>query len=111
MIHVSKMSGEEFATIRTEEVADVRRLKRLLRNRYSIPLSLQQLLHNGRSLEDDNVLNAPIDLQLVLLPVSTDFQRFEASDELVEACKHGLIEVARMLVDAGGETQLMRFLL
>ena len=73
---------------------------------YGFPLCIQQLLQNGESLEDCTKLDAPMDIQLVLLPVSTAAQLERANLELMYACKHGHVEVARMLLEAGADKDL-----
>ena len=42
-----------------------------------------------------------MDLQLVLLALSTEVQQMEAAKELLQACTQGGLELARMLLEAG----------
>ena len=97
------MSGEELLSISMEEIHDVKSLKTSLRRLYSFPTSMQRLLHNGNNLEDSVGLDASIDisLQLVLLAPCTAKQLFEATEELVEACEIGNLQVAQLLLEAG----------
>ena len=79
-------------------------LKRLLRRSYHFPVCLQQLLHGVSCLDNMAQLEAPADLQLVLLRVSSAAQRRDSLCELVDyAALHGHVEVARFLVEAGTE--------
>ncbi|CAE7445844.1 ANKRD50 [Symbiodinium natans] len=103
MLRVWAASGQELA-IDTQEVSDVLSLKRLLRRSYHFPVCLQQLLHGVSCLDNMAQLEAPADLQLVLLRVSSAAQRRDSLCELVDyAALHGHVEVARFLVEAGTE--------
>ena len=56
------------------ELSDVGRLKQHLRKRWGFPVCVQRLLHDGTSLDDHeklDVLDSAVDVQLVLLPVSS----------------------------------------
>ena len=95
-------AGEELASltgVRWMELRDgvgsVTSLKRHLRNTSGSPESMQQLLHESRCLDDMEVVDAPMDLQLVLVsvpPTRSDF---------LDAAEHGNIAVVRYLLERG----------
>ena len=103
MIRIWNISGEELAAVSVDSVKDVIALKYALKKQHGFPLCLQQLLHNGSGLDNASKLDAPIDVQLVLLPVSTETQSAAAS-ELTVACRDGFVKAARLLVEAGAMT-------
>ena len=98
MIRVRRVTGEELAAIPVEELSDVASLQRWLRAKHGMPVSLQQLLHDNRKLEDHDMLGAPMELQLIL---ATTAQDTEAKDELYEAASAGEVEVVRILLQSG----------
>ena len=67
MLHIWKASGEELATVPVEEF-DVLSLKQHLQPLCGASRFRQRLLHGEENLSDDIRLDAPMDLQLVLLP-------------------------------------------
>ena len=76
-----------------------------MREVYGFPLSLQQLTHDGDLLEDGAGLDAPMDLQLVLLTISglsaRDRTARFAELELAYASRRNCEKVARYLLEAG----------
>ena len=60
------VDGTELATFALGDVRDVGQLKEILRERCSIPVSVQTLLHDGHPLDDAQLLDLPMELQLVL---------------------------------------------
>ena len=70
MLRVCAVSGSEVAALGIEEleVPDVRSLKRHLHKLLGTPRFRQRLFCEGRSMEEDETLDAPADIQLVLLP-------------------------------------------
>ena len=88
MLRVTKLSGEEVASIAVGEVRDVRSLKRRLSKLPGVPPRFRQrLLLNGRELEDAAELGSPMDLQLVLLAFA-DVSRTEV-DKFTAAARRG----------------------
>ena len=67
-LHVWKASGERAASIPMEDLVDVRSLKQNLGRRCGLPRFRQRLLRNGRVLPEEECLESPGDVQLVLLP-------------------------------------------
>ena len=67
-LHVWKASGERAASIPMEDLVDVRSLKHNLGRRCGLPRFRQRLLRNGRVLPEEECLESPGDVQLVLLP-------------------------------------------
>ena len=102
------MSGQELPAVGMEDVSDVRGLKASLRSLHGFPMCMQQLLHNGNGLDNSTELNAPIDLQLVLLVPCSEAQQYEAAAELAESCDKGDLKVARLLLEAGSDKDLRR---
>ena len=91
MLRVTRLSGEEVASIAVGEVRNVRYLKRHLSRLPGVPSRFRQrLLLNGRELEDADELDSPMDLQLVLLPFADVSGR-----KLIEAAERGSAAQAR----------------
>ena len=85
-----------------QEISVVGDLKRELRRLHGFPLCMQQLLQSGNILDDFSELDAPAELQLVLLSsLSSAIQQGRADSEFVDACAHGQLETARLLLEAG----------
>ena len=103
MLRIWRMSGQELLTGSMDAISDVGDLKASLRSLHGFPKCMQQLLHNGNSLDNSTKLDAPINLQLVLRRPSKEAQRQEAATELVASCAQGDLEAARMLVEAGAD--------
>ena len=101
MLRIWQMSGQELPTASMDEISDVLSLKTSLRSRHGFPLCMQQLLCNGNSLDNSTKLEAPIDLQLVLLTLSKEVLQVEAAKELAEVCLQGGLTTARLLLEAG----------
>ena len=73
MLRIWQMSGQELPAVSTERILDVQDLKASL-SLDGFPICMQQLLHNGKSLNSFTKLDAPMDLQLVLLPLLSNEQ-------------------------------------
>ncbi|CAE7566545.1 mask, partial [Symbiodinium pilosum] len=101
MLRIWRMSGQELPAVSIEGISVVRDLKASLCSLHGFPLCMQQLLHNGNGLDDSTKLDAPIDLQLVLLALSTKAQQCEAANELCESCLKGDLNIVRLLLEAG----------
>ena len=102
MHRVWSMSGEQLAAVSVDKVRSGVHLKGFLRILHGFPLCMQRLLYKGQLLHNWIELTAPIDVQLILQPLSTDLQQHTAAQELVTfACKHGKLQMAQMLVEAG----------
>ena len=52
MLRVWRMSGEQLASLALDDMTDVKDLKQALRREFDCPACLQQLLHDGSSLDD-----------------------------------------------------------
>ncbi|CAE7576954.1 unnamed protein product [Symbiodinium natans] len=127
MLRVSwATSGEELAAIPVEELRDVMSLKQRLQQLHGISRYRQRFLSSTSPLEDHDRLDAPMDVQLVLLPfVSTsalapevlrgDVAKVETmllepqdpnivtphvQPPLLCAVEEGHMQLARMLMDA-----------
>ncbi|CAE7781432.1 NEK1 [Symbiodinium sp. CCMP2592] len=89
--------GEQVASLPLEELSDVKALKQRLHHCHGLPTRFRQrLLLDGRTLPDDFKLDAPLDLELLLLSFR------EVSEEQVQAllaaCEKGSIaQVESML--------------
>ena len=101
MLHVlHAVSGAELADIRVEQQTYVRTVKAHLCEQYGFPLSLQQLLHDGSVLEDGvdlGMLAMPMELHLVLLPVSEKV--LSVASELELAAEQGHVQQIRWLFE------------
>ena len=100
------MSGQELPAISMEGISRVWDLKSSLRKLHGFPICMQQLLHDGCSLDDVAVLDAPIDILLVLKAPSTDAQHLALAKELAETCKQGDLQAAQSLLQAGANKDL-----
>ena len=100
MLHICMISGQQLPNISSEGVLAVSDLKFELRAVHGFPFCMQQLLHRSQILEDSTKLDACMDLQLVLRPLPA-YQYLKASYEFDDACKSGLMKVARFLLQAG----------
>ena len=101
MLRIWRMSGQELPAVSMEEISDVRDLKASLCSLHGFPMCMQQLQHIGNSLDDCTKLDAPMELQLVLLACSMEVQQREAVNEFFKACKEGNLETTRLLLEAG----------
>ena len=100
MIHVWTVSGQELPAISLEDVRDVRDLKSTLRRLHGFPICMQQLLHNGNSLDDSTQLGASSDMSIQLV-LSAPSSAKQPREELLEACEMGNLQVTRLLLEAG----------
>ena len=91
MLSVRLLSGEEVAKVPLqEELRDVRSLKQNLHRLHGLPPRFRQrLLLDGEALEDAARIDAPVELELVLLASSavSDLQM----EELLSAASHGSV--------------------
>ena len=97
MLRIWQMSGQELPPVRMEEISHVKDLKASLRSLHGFPRCMQQLLHNGNSLDNSTKIYAPMDLQVVLLAILDDAQQPQAAKELAESCESSDFKVARLL--------------
>lgn len=88
LLRVWKTSGEEIASLPVEELSDVKALKRYLEPLCGTPRFRQRLLNDGVMLDDDAVINSPLDLQLVLLRFSDASDREDTN--LSKAAEEGM---------------------
>ena len=98
MLRVYLASGTELAAFTTEDLSSVekvRALKQRLESLCGLPRFRQRLLYDGVALEDDIVLATPMDLHLLLLPLSDDYQK---ARELVEASARGFLSQVEALL-------------
>ena len=94
MLRVFKMSGEELVSTSVGELASVMTLKELLRSRYGFPICLQQLLQDSSCLDNSAKLDAPTDLQLVLLNARSVQTRDVAEELLGYAARHPVFQMS-----------------
>ncbi|CAE7212542.1 mask, partial [Symbiodinium pilosum] len=83
------------------DISDVRHLKASLCKLHGFPTCMQQLLHNGNSLENSFELDALMNLQLILVTPSNEAQQLKAAGELLDSCARGNLQIARLLLEAG----------
>ncbi|CAE7614504.1 unnamed protein product [Symbiodinium sp. CCMP2592] len=68
MLRITQLSGEELATIPLAEVDNVRSLKLRLHQQHGLPTRFRQkLVHEGRTLDDDEKLDTAMDLTVLVL--------------------------------------------
>ena len=107
IIRVWRVSGEELAAIRSNEVFSVKDLRKHLCKLHGFPTCIQVVLYKGNTLHDSVRLETSIDVQLVLVPLSYPSERqLEAANELTDACAHGQVEVVQLLMQAGVDKNL-----
>ncbi|CAE7771571.1 Ank2 [Symbiodinium pilosum] len=87
MLTVRLVSGELLAKIPTQELSTVKALKQRLHGLCDAARFRQRLLHDGRLLEDDERLDGPLELQLVLLNFISPSR--EQVTEIMSASRHG----------------------
>ena len=97
MLHVWQASGRELAAVGLDELYDVRALKIRLQRLCGIPRFRQMLLCDGKSLEDDLRLDAPGDLQLVLLSFPSEVV-FASAQELIAAAESNLVSTVEVVL-------------
>ena len=117
MLCVWRVSGEQLAEVPFMACRSVWSLKSHLQALHGFPVCIQRLLHAGNILENSAELNAPADIQLVLLHATSIAQVRRMSIELVQSAEKNRLEVVRLLLGAGasvdwkdvhGYTALMR---
>jgi len=97
MLHVWKASGEELAVVKLEDFREVRDLKRHLQGLCGLPRFRQRLVSKSLGiLEDDDTLDSPMDLQLVLLDFASASQ--EQVDTVISAAKAGHVSMMEKLL-------------
>ena len=87
------------------DVTAAKHLKRHLRLCCDFPECILQLVKDSSRLDDAVELNAPTDVQLVLLPASSVAEG-KVADELIGASSTGKVETVRMLLAAGAHVDL-----
>ena len=104
MLRILQMSGQELPAVSMEEISSVQDLKASLRSQHGLPMCMQKVLLQGNSLENATKLDAPVDLQLILLStLSTEEEQVEAAEELAKACAQGDVQIVRLLLEAGAD--------
>eukprot|EP00439_Symbiodinium_sp_Y106_P013137 s1573_g1.t3 len=94
------ISGEVLADVSVEDCQNVLQVKIFLRKLNHFPVSLQQLLCDGRCLEDDEQVDGTEELQM--LSVVGKEQSQQAENELIAySAEEGDLSVARSLLQAG----------
>ena len=101
MLRVRRMSGQELPAVSMEDIRRVWDLKKSLCQLHGFPICMQELMHNGKTLANLTLLDAPMDIELVLSAPSTAEQLLAAGKELVKACETGSLEVVRSLLQVG----------
>ncbi|CAE7500026.1 mask [Symbiodinium necroappetens] len=97
MLHIWKASGEELAAVKLEDFREVRDLKRHLQGLCGLPRFRQRLVSKSLGiLEDDDTLDSPMDLQLVLLDFASASQ--EQVDSVISAAKAGHVTLGLRFV-------------
>ena len=86
------LSGEEIS-LPVAEASNVKALKQMLHHLHCAPPRFRQrLIHQGVNLDDAEVLDAPLDLTLVLQPLC--IRSWTHVEELVNAARDGLVQKA-----------------
>lgn len=103
MLRVWGSSGQELAALSAEEFINASAVKQHLSKLHGLPACLQQLVHDGEILADDDKLDAGMELQLVLLTISGHSQRFTdaAIQHLANAARQNQVDAVRCLLEAG----------
>ena len=94
MIRVLKLSGEELAAAAVKDVTSVKQLKQHLHGVYGLPVNMQQIVQDGRILQNAEKLDAPTVVQLVLVRQS---QR-EVDKALYWGMMTGHVEIVLLLL-------------
>ena len=93
MLHIRLLSGEELPSIPVEEVRSVKEVKQRLHKQHGLPPRFRQrLVLEGADLEDEDILDCPLDLVLVLQSFCSVSQT--QVEELVAAAENGSVEEA-----------------
>ena len=103
MLHVWMASGEELATIPSDELSDALSLKYWLRAQRRMPVCLLQLLHDGSRLADEAELKSITDVQLVLSVQSESYFH----KDLLDAAGAGDIVAVGWLLKAASPQAIM----
>ncbi|CAE7882527.1 unnamed protein product [Symbiodinium microadriaticum] len=134
MLRIRMMSGEEVASMPVVDLSDVKTLKQQLNWLHGLPSRFRQRLFLcGNPLDDSASLDSPVELELVLLPLSAEahvdklltasvngsvcqveavLQRpqhpdvvdVDGSSPLLLASAYGHLEVVRLLLEASADT-------
>eukprot|EP00439_Symbiodinium_sp_Y106_P046008 s2952_g5.t2 len=115
MVSVWRASGAQLVTIPLEELSDVLTLKRYLQGICGRPRFQQRLLYDGMDLKDSFKYPSPMDVQLVLLPLS-DASESERRELLDAVSSVQVLEIEKILqrpqdpnlADFSGNTPLAR---
>ena len=99
MLSVCRPSGPELVAISAEEFTNAGSVKKHLCEQCGFPVYLQKLVHGGRLLTDGAKLDGVMDLQLVLLTVSSLPHGFNAvaARDLANAAAGNHIDTVRCL--------------
>ncbi|CAE7265982.1 RIPK4, partial [Symbiodinium microadriaticum] len=116
MIRVWRLSGQQLAACSAEEFTDAAALKEHLCKLCGFPVYLQQLLQDGNALGDGAELDAPMDLQVVLLTIpcpgisslSSNGNNISllAEADLLDAARRNCDKMVRCLLAAGVEKDI-----
>ena len=96
MVSVWRASGAQLVTIPLEELSDVLTLKRYLQGICGRPRFQQRLLYDGMDLKDSFKFPSPMDVQLVLLPLS-DASESERRELLDAVSSVQVLEIEKIL--------------
>ena len=97
MVRVRWVSGKDLARIPDGELTDVESLKKHLRVETGVPRCLQQLVHEGRKLDDTEEIGEGMEVQLILHLSCVE----SVGRELQDAAANGHVAAVRLLLDAG----------
>ena len=87
LVHVLSVAGAEMAAFPLEQLSSVMGLKQKLQMLHGLPRFRQKILHSGNILHDDEHLESPIDVQVILMNFAEASP--EQAGELVDAAEHG----------------------
>ena len=99
MLRVFQLSGKQLAVLPLERLTTVWTLKKQLRAKLGLPVSLQQLLHNSNKLNDDSKLAPGMNLQLVVISPTSPLDG-DCLLEPLELASVGEVEAMRTLLQA-----------
>ena len=104
-------SGQELAACSAEDFKDAAALKEHICKLCGFPVYLQQLLQDGNVLGDCAKIDAPMDLQLVLLTIPSISSNgntisLSAEADLVDAARRNRDKMVRCLLAAGVEKDI-----
>ena len=93
MLHMRLLSGQVVASMPVEQVSSVKEVKRRLHQLHGLPPRFRQrLILHGTNLDDADMLDTPLDLEIVLQDFAIASQAQEC--ELVAAATNGSLEEA-----------------